>query len=261
MQSRQAKIDHGNAFDWGKTSAQYAQFRDIYPPVFYEQLLARFPEQQGKQILDIGTGTGVLPRHLYSYGGHWMGIDASAPQIEQAKRLSEGMPISYAVMEAEQLQIPEASLDAITACQCFWYFQHTICAAEFARVLKPGGRVFLLCMEWLPFEDPIAQASETLVLQYSPNWTGAGETMHPIAVPDCYLEQFDVVDTLAYRLPVHFTRLGWHGRMHTCRGVGASLDAASLAAWDAEHWALLCRIAPEEFDIQHYAALTELKKK
>ena len=87
MQSRQAKIDHGNAFDWGKTSAQYAQFRDIYPPVFYEQLLARFPEQQGKQILDIGTGTGVLPRHLYSYGGHWMGIDASAPQIEQAKRL------------------------------------------------------------------------------------------------------------------------------------------------------------------------------
>lgn len=82
MQTRQAKIDHGNAFDWGKTSAQYAQFRDIYPPVFYEQLLARFPEQQGKQILDIGTGTGVLPRHLYSYGGHWMGIDASAPQIE-----------------------------------------------------------------------------------------------------------------------------------------------------------------------------------
>ena len=47
MQTRQAKIDHGNAFDWGKTSAQYAQFRDIYPPVFYEQLLARFPEQQG----------------------------------------------------------------------------------------------------------------------------------------------------------------------------------------------------------------------
>ena len=44
-----------------------------------------------------------------------MGIDASAPQIEQAKRLSEGMPISYAVMEAKQLQIPEASLDAITA--------------------------------------------------------------------------------------------------------------------------------------------------
>ena len=42
----------------------------------------------GQKILDIGTGKGVLPRNLYSYGGKWTGTDISAEQIEQAKKLS-----------------------------------------------------------------------------------------------------------------------------------------------------------------------------
>lgn len=28
-------IDHGKAFDWGKTSEDYAKYRDIYPKEFY----------------------------------------------------------------------------------------------------------------------------------------------------------------------------------------------------------------------------------
>ena len=31
-------IDGGKAFDWGKTSADYAKFRDIYPREFYEKI-------------------------------------------------------------------------------------------------------------------------------------------------------------------------------------------------------------------------------
>ena len=49
--------------------------------------------------------------------------------------------------------------------------------------------------------------------------------------------------------------------MKACRGVGASLNDDELAKWDAEHRKLLGRIAPAEFEILHYAALTVLKKK
>ena len=49
--------------------------------------------------------------------------------------------------------------------------------------------------------------------------------------------------------------------MRACRGVGASLNAEELAKWDAEHRALLDAIAPESFEILHYAALAVLKKK
>ena len=33
-------IDSGNAFDWGKTSQDYGKFRDIYPPLFYQDRLS-----------------------------------------------------------------------------------------------------------------------------------------------------------------------------------------------------------------------------
>ena len=53
----------------------------------------------------------------------------------------------------------------------------------------------------------------------------------------------------------------WHGRMRACRGVGASLSEEEPARWDREHRELLDRIAPEQFEVSHYAALTILKKR
>ena len=34
-------IDHGKPFDFGKASHTYAQYRDIYPPEFYEKITKR----------------------------------------------------------------------------------------------------------------------------------------------------------------------------------------------------------------------------
>ena len=39
MDIRDARIDEGKAFDWGKTSEAYAKYRDIYPEEFYRKLL------------------------------------------------------------------------------------------------------------------------------------------------------------------------------------------------------------------------------
>jgi len=64
-----------------------------------------------------------------------------------------------------------------------------------------------------------------------------------------------------YDLKVPFTKESWHGRMRACRGVGASLTEEELVKWDREHRELLNRIAPEQFDVLHYAALAVLKKK
>ncbi len=255
------KIDGGKEFDWGRVSREYAAFRDIYPQEFYDHIVQRGLCVRGQRVLDLGTGTGVLPRNLYRYDAHWTGTDISPEQIAQAKRLSEGMDIDYLALPSEQLDFPDGSFDVITACQCFWYFDHEKLAPKLHRMLKPGGKFLLLCMEWLPFEDAIAGASEQVILKYSPDWTGAGETMHPIAVPDCYLDDFTLTHHEEYLLPVHFTRAGWHGRIRACRGVGASLAPAELEAWETEHRQLLERIAPDEFDVLHYAALAELTKK
>lgn len=251
-------IDGGKAFDWGKTSADYARFRDIYPQEFYDKIIGRELCVKGQRVLDVGTGTGVLPRNMYRYGAEWTGTDISANQIEQAKILSKGMNIDYYALPAEDIDFPDNSFDVITACQCFWYFDHEKIMPAFFRMLKPGGRILLLYMAWLPFEDEIAEASEKLVLKYSPEWSGAGETIHPISIPQCYKEKFELVYHEEYLLEVPFTRESWNGRMKACRGVGASLSEQEISAWEQEHIKLLDEIAPAEFKILHYGAIAEL---
>ncbi len=99
MEIRDERIDAGKAFDWGRTSADYARYRDIYPDVFYRKIVARGLCVRGQTVLDLGTGTGVLPRNLYRYGARWIGVDLSPEQIAQARRLSArcGQEITYLV--------------------------------------------------------------------------------------------------------------------------------------------------------------------
>ena len=263
MEIKDNRIDAGKAFDWGKTSEYYARYRDIYPDEFYQRVADRGLCVKGQRVLDLGTGTGVLPRNMYKYGADWIGTDISPEQIGQAQRLADeaGMNIEFRAVSAEKIDFPSDTFDVITACQCFWYFDHEKVMPKLAELLKPEGRLLILYMAWLPFEDKIAGASEELVLKYSPNWSGARETRHPIWIPDVAMDSFELVEHEEYDLMVPFTRETWHGRMRACRGVGASLSPEELARWDAEHRALLDRIAPEEFEVLHYAALAVLKKR
>lgn len=257
---KRADIDGGKAFDWGRASTDYAKYRDIYPKEFYEKIVNRELCVKGQSVLDLGTGTGVLPRNMYSYGAKWTGIDASENQIAQAKLLSEGMDISYFAAPAENINFPENSFNVITACQCFWYFDHNVIMPRLHKMLKKEGSILILYMAWLPFEDRIASESEKTVLKYNPSWSGAGETVHPIAIPHCYNERFQLVYSEEYPLDIKFTRESWNGRIRACRGVGASLSEKEIADWEREHIKMLEEIAPEEFCIKHYAALAELKK-
>ena len=257
------EIDKGKPFDWGKTSDDYAKYRDIYPQEFYNYILNLGLCKDGQKVLDIGTGTGVLPRNMYKYGAEWTGTDIAENQIEQAKRVAEdaGMHIDFLVSKAEEVSFPDETFDVITACQCFWYFDHEKVVPKLAEILKPEGRLLILYMAWLPFEDEIAGKSEKLVLKYSPDWSGAGETRHPIRIPNITYEYFEMADHEEYDIMVPFTKESWHGRMKACRGVGASLAEEELEKWDEEHRALLDKIAPEEFEVLHYAAVTVLRKK
>ncbi len=258
-----SRIDAGKAFDWGRTSEEYAKYRDIYPEEFYQKIVDRGLCVKGQKVLDLGTGTGVLPRNMYRYGAEWIGADISPEQIEAAKRLAEdaGIKIDFKAVPTEEIDFPAGSFDVITACQCFWYFDHKRVMPKLAELLKPNGRLLILYMAWLPFEDEIAGKSEELVLKFSPNWSGARETKHPIWIPDVAYKYFEMEDHEEYDVMVPFTKESWHGRMKACRGVGASLSGKELAKWDEEDRKLLDEIAPEQFEVHHYAAMSILKKK
>ncbi len=130
---------------------------------------------------------------------------------------------------------------------------------ELAGLLKYDGKLVILYMAWSPSEDKIAGESEKLILKYNPEWSGAGETRHPIWIPECAKDNFDVVYSEEYDLKVRFSKDSWNGRVKACRGVGASLSKKDIMKWEKEHMNLLDEIAPDEFDVLHYTALTVLK--
>ncbi len=254
-------IDKGTPFDWNKTSGNYAKYRNIYPKEF----LSRFKGFYGKGIktLDIGTGTGVLPLALYEDGAEITGADPAEKQIEEAKRLcsEKGVKADFICQKAEELTFEPESFDAVTACQCFWYFDHSALSYKIFKLLKNNGNFAAAVMDWLPFEDKTACETEKLVLKYNPNWTGAGEIRHKIEIPKCYLSYFDIISEEVFDLDVHFTRETWNGRIMACRGIGAALSEEKAGEFQKEHLKLLSEIAPEEFNVRHYAAFTIMRKK
>ena len=257
-------IDNGKAFDWGRVSSDYVKYRDIYPDKFYKRITEIGLCIKGQRVLDLGTGTGVLPRNLYRHGAEFTGADISENQIVQARLLSEeaGMNIDYVIASAENFDFPDNSFDVVTACQCFWYFDKATALPKIHKVLKDGGHFCILSMAWLPDESDIARHSEDIVLKYNPEWTGGGMKRYvPSKTPEWAAKLYEAVNIEGFDVNVTFARESWHGRIKACRGIGASsLSAEEIAEFEKEHIDYL-QNAPEIFDVLHFVTILNLRKK
>lgn len=248
-------VDNGKQIDWGKTSHDYSRYRDIYPDEFYEKLHILSVGVEAQRILDLGTGTGVIPRALSKYGARFVGTDISKEQINAASELAKGksLDIEWKVCPAEETGLPDDDFDVITACQCWWYFDKSKIIPEIVRLLKPKGKLALLYMNWLPNEDKVAEKTEELVLKYNPDWKGNGFTGNVFSIPE-YLKSNFTLDTYhKFRVYVPFTRESWRGRIRACRGVGASLLPDEIEDFDRQHDILLREITSESFSVLHEA--------
>lgn len=240
-------IDNGNSFDFGKTSAEYARYRDIYPKLMYEKLTALGVGTDGSNWLDIGTGTGVIPLNLYSNGANITGIDISAEQIKTAKILAAEKHIgnvNFIVSPAEATPFADNSFDCITAAQCFWYFDKDKTITEIKRIIRPGGTFIKIYMSYT-LDDEIAKKSHELVKTMNRNWTPGAS-----GAKDIYNHPFENGNVDVFECYLPFTRESWHGRMLACRGTMASMDKKTLTEWNEQHNKLLLNY-PETFEIKH----------
>lgn len=239
-------IDRGNDFDFGRTAALYAKYRDIYPSELYDRLRALGVGRKSSCWVDVGTGTGVLPLHLYTPGATVIGADISAGQIAAAKEAAaeKDFGIRFIVSPAESLPLPDHSADTVTAAQCFWYFDREKMIAELHRVLRPGGHFIKIYMAWR-LTDPVVRRSCGLVRRLNPAWTPGAS-----GVRDMYDHPFPGGKVESFVCDLPFTRKSWHGRMLACRGTMASMDAGTLAEWDERHRRMLAKY-PEPFTVQH----------
>lgn len=245
-------IDGEREFNWGRTSTDYARFRQGYPGSFFDTLSSLGVGCPTQEILDLGTGTGVLARAFAARGASVVGVDISAEQIEQARKLaaSQGVSVEFHAMAAEQIDYPPATFDVVSAGQSWLYFDRAVLVPKVLSILRKRGRLVLTSLLWLPKLDETAHITEELVLKYNPDWSGAGYD-RPNPVPSWSREHFDVQSFCQLREPIQFTREQWRGRIRACRGIGASLSPRKIAEFDSELASLLGRRVPDEFTILH----------
>jgi SAM-dependent methyltransferase len=245
--------DAGRDIDWGRTAEDYAAWRPGYPASFFERLRELEVGLPGQRVLDLATGTGALALPLAAAGCAVTGVDLASEQVDAARALAanQGLDLELFASRAEETGLPGAAFDIVTASQCFGYFDPAIIWSELRRLLAPGGGLVTSDLCWLAGRSEIARRSEELVLEFVPDWTGAGYAGRVPERPSWLPEDWRVDGRIAYVEELPFTRESWRGRFRACRPTGASMSDEELERFDAAHARLLEDVAPESFTIPH----------
>ena len=158
-----------------------------YEPSARAQVLAKLAKALGEPLrpvgrsLEIGAGTGYFTLHLLKAGlvVEAVASDISQGMLDQLERSAARLrlPVETALCEAAQLPFADSSFDLVFGHAVLHHLPEPDAAfAEFARVLRPGGRV-AFCGEPSRYGDRLAAIPKRAGLALAPAWRrmlGAG---------------------------------------------------------------------------------------
>jgi SAM-dependent methyltransferase len=113
-------------------------------------------------VLDVGCGEGAAAACLAPHCRSLTCVDTSPRLVEQAReRLARHTQARVAVADVHDLPYADASFDAVTVFHTLTYAERPPRALEeCARVLRPGGRLVLLCLDRHGHQDVTARYGE-----------------------------------------------------------------------------------------------------
>lgn len=96
----------------------------------------------GVRVLDVGCGTGAISLALAQRGAKTVGLDASEPYLDGARRLRSHPDVTYEHGDACRLEYPNAAFDACVSTLVLDVVPEVdLFATEMRRVTRPGGIV------------------------------------------------------------------------------------------------------------------------
>lgn len=170
------------------TAADYDGFAEAYSTQndsgFFNAHYAR-PEMlrlagdvAGRRILDAGCGSGPLSAALLARGAVVTGFDVSAAMVDLARqRLGDDADVHVADLAAP-LAFADAEFDDVVASLVLNYLEDWAAPlAEFHRVLKPGGRLFVAVNHPAAYAIGYAEADYFALTRYSEDYVFGDQTV------------------------------------------------------------------------------------
>jgi 2-polyprenyl-6-hydroxyphenyl methylase/3-demethylubiquinone-9 3-methyltransferase len=173
-------------------------------------------ELRGKRVLDLGCGGGLLSEALAREGADVVAIDLAPEVLEVAKLhlLENGLTVDYRLISAEALAAEEpASFDAVT---CMEMLEHVpdpgAVIGAIARLLKPGGRVFLSTLNRTPQSFAAAIVGAEYLLRLLPRGTHSYKSfIRPAELAAALRDEGLVLDDVSGLHYVPFLGKAWVG--------------------------------------------------
>jgi ubiquinone/menaquinone biosynthesis C-methylase UbiE len=123
----------------------YIKYRPGYPPAVLEKLRESGKLFTHSIIADVGSGTGIFTGLLLNEGYTVYAVEPNdAMRAAADNGLGNNPKYHSATGTAEETALKSNSVNMVVCAQAFHWFDAAKCRVEFARILKPGGKVALI---------------------------------------------------------------------------------------------------------------------
>jgi SAM-dependent methyltransferase len=151
-----SRVHPSAAVGFANAADVYERARPSYPQEAVDWLVAQTGLGPGKAVVDLGAGTGKLTRLLAPTGARVVAVEP----IPEMRAHIEGAELLDGT--AEEIPLPDGSVDVVTAAQAFHWFDHDRALPEIHRVLRGGGSLVLV-WNMRDLDDPVQRGVEDLL--------------------------------------------------------------------------------------------------
>jgi ubiquinone/menaquinone biosynthesis C-methylase UbiE len=160
-------------------AADYVKYRPTYPAEAIDDLLAGLGPPAGLIVADVGAGTGISSRLVADRGSRVVAIEPG----EGMRSAAAAHPrVRWLAARAERLALVAESVDLILCAQAFHWFDPAAVLPEFARVLRPDGRLAIMWNR-RSTTDPLTQGYRRAILEVGGEITAERMPFDPTVVP------------------------------------------------------------------------------
>src|SRR5215472_12200420 len=143
-QAQASHLQRQVAEGFGGDAERYDRARPTYPADLVDRIIAASP---GRDILDVGCGTGICARLFQAAGCRVLGVD---PDPRMAELAGRGGTVAE-IAKFEDWDPAGRAFDAVIAAQAWHWVDPVAGAAKAAQALRADGR---LAMFWHVFQAP-----------------------------------------------------------------------------------------------------------